>query len=107
MDKFRIWFAKVEREAPLTEVGKIATAAGFHVAHLGGDRLCWEKLLPGDAYLWIYDQANGLGEHLNETYLVGCYGKDGEVIAEGDVPGLQAALKWCEAREGSNSCRPG
>jgi hypothetical protein len=51
---------------------------------------------------WICDEANGLGEREDETYLVGSYDEESEIIEQGDVANLQAALGWCEAAS-SNS----
>jgi uncharacterized membrane-anchored protein len=71
------------------------TALGFHVAHTGGGCLVWEQTKEDGRYLWVCDQANGLGEREEESYLVGAYDKEGEIIAQGDVANLQAALDWC------------
>jgi hypothetical protein len=92
---FWTWYDRVQQTAPLTAVGKIMTAAGYHVAHTGGGCLTWEQTLE-DGYRWICDDGNGLGETVAETYLVGTYNKDAELIAEGAAPDLHAALAWME-----------
>jgi hypothetical protein len=86
------WYDNVRRTAPMTAVGRIMTAAGYHIAHTGGGCLCWEQTKEDGRYQWICDQGNGLGEKEDERYLVGLYDSEGEIIAQGDVANLQAAL---------------
>src|SRR5262245_32414203 len=102
MTTFWQWFDSVLQSAPLTEVGKLATAQGFSVAHTGGGCLAWEKVLTDEHYLWICDLGNGLGETVTETYLVGYYNRDADVLDQGDVEGMPAALAWCQEREVSH-----
>lgn len=95
--RFFAWLDKVETNAAATDVGKLMKAAGFEIAHTGGGCLAWEKQL-GTSFLWVCDEGNGLGDVLDELYLVGHYTPDAEIIADGDVPNLQAAIEWCAQR---------
>lgn len=97
-DKFWNWYLNVQKTAPQTPVGKIMTEAGYSIGHTGGGCLVWERNTAGDGYLWICDLGQGLGKSVEESYLVGFYDKEGEILAQGDVPSLTAALEWCEAR---------
>ena len=96
MASFTDWFDRVEREAKDTEVGKLAIAAGYHVSHTGGSCLAWARVVENDRYLWICDEGNGLGNKVDEPYLVGYYDENGEALADATVPNLRAALQWCE-----------
>jgi hypothetical protein len=51
--------------------------------------------MPDGRYLWICDIDQGLGEHEDETFLVGHYDSEGEIIAHGEQPNLKTALAWC------------
>lgn len=95
-NKFFDWFSSWVKTASDTEVGKLAIAAGYSVAHTGGGCLCWEHNLSDATYLWICDEGNGLGDSTSETYLVGFYTEDGEVIDDGSVENFAAALAWCD-----------
>jgi hypothetical protein len=95
-DNFFDWFDRVRNDAPKTDVGRLATAAGYTIAHTGGGCLCWEKGLPGGRYLWICDEGNGLGDRLDEPYLVGFYTDEAEIIVDGTMHDFPAALAWCE-----------
>src|SRR5262249_10295636 len=97
-DKFWQWYEAVQRIAAESETGQRFAAAGFHVAHTGGGCLAWERNFDDETYIWICDLCNGLGEREDECYLVGFYNKDADVLADGDVPSLTAALAWAEAR---------
>jgi hypothetical protein len=102
------WFDDVCARALRTRVGKLMTAQGYTIAHTGGGCMCWEKSLEGGFYLWICDEGNGLGDKINETYLVGCYAPDGpdgwdntpeSLGFDNDTaPDLHAALAWCALR---------
>jgi hypothetical protein len=104
---FANWFNRIERTALGSPVGVVAAAAGFDVTHTGGHCLAWEsghclaweKSLAGGRYLWICDLGNGLGDSIDEHYLVGLYNQDADVLDEGKVDNLQAALDWCKAHE--------
>jgi hypothetical protein len=108
MSKFNFWawFDKVTADAAQTAVGKTMTAAGYHVAHTGGGCLVWEKTLSDGGYLWICDAGNGLGESATEPYLVGCYDKEGEIIAQDEMANLHSALEWCHAHLHSPTPKP-
>lgn len=96
MSNFFTWLDATTAAAQASEVGKAVAAAGnYTVAHTGGGCLCWEQIVP-DGYLWICDQGSGLGDKLDEPYLVGLYRLEGDVLADGTLPNLQAALEWCE-----------
>jgi hypothetical protein len=94
---FFAWFDKVSANAATTEVGKLMLANGFEIMHTGGGCLAWDKPV-GETHLWVCDEGNGLGDKIDELYLVGHYNKDGDEIAVGDEPDLNAALAWCKAR---------
>ena len=100
MSDFWKWYAEVERTAPTTEVGKVMTAAGYHIAHTGGGCLVWEKTI-GDLYFWICDEGNDLGDTLTENYLVGAYrdvDDGGEALDSDTMPNLKQAIEWCDCR---------
>jgi hypothetical protein len=98
MTDFRAFFDRACADASNTEVGGLAEAAGYHVAHTGGGCLVWEKVLPDNSYLWICDEANGLGTNNDHPFLVGFYDGDGNQIgAMGEMlPSFDSALQWCE-----------
>jgi hypothetical protein len=89
--------AKPEIHTAQSAVGRIMTANGYTVAHTGGGCLCWERTLPGGFYLWICDEGNGLGEVIDQPYLVGCYDRDG-AFDNDTAPNLAAAIAWCNQR---------
>lgn len=93
------WFDNIAERAPTTDVGKVMTAAGYHVAHTGGGCLVWEKTV-GHLVFWICDEGNGLGDKLDEAYLVGVYDNDeNENALDLDVMAdLKRAIEWCETR---------
>jgi uncharacterized membrane-anchored protein len=91
---FSDWFEQIKLEAPLTEIGKLATAAGYHVAHTGGGCLCWEQTFDDGRYFWICDESNGLGESMTDTFLVGEYDSEGNDVEQDEVSGFKAALRW-------------
>jgi hypothetical protein len=91
--KFGEWYDGVKAAAPQTATGRLAVAAGFHVAHTGGG--C---LLDDGRYLWVCDEGNGLGERFDEPFLVGFYDSEGESIDGDTMPSLKVALEWCECR---------
>jgi hypothetical protein len=95
---FHEWYASLQTTAPQTEVGRIATAAGFHVAQTGGNCLAWEKVRMDGRYCWICDGDNGLGEEADEPYLVAFYATDSEIVDSDEMPNLQIALEWCQRR---------
>ena len=94
------WFDATTAKAEASEPGKMLKAAGYTVHHTGGGYVCWARRLEDGRYLWICDEQNGPSERLDEPYLVGFYDNKGGVLAQGNVPTLQAALGWCEARCG-------
>jgi hypothetical protein len=95
-DSFFKWLDNVERTAKDTEVGKLATQAGYSIAHTGGGCLCWEIAFPNGHYVWICDEGNGLGDKVDEPYFVGYYNEDADILADGTMPDLRAALAWCD-----------
>ncbi len=96
-DFFR-WFDDVQDRAYQSTVGKIMAEAGYEIAHTGGGCLCWEKVLKGERYLWICDEGNGLGDKVDEVYLVGLYNLDGDILDQGEVLDLREAITWCAIR---------
>lgn len=91
------WFDGKSAAAAQTEIGKRMIAAGFSIEHMGGGCLAWQKPL-GETTLLVCDEGQGLGDTLDELYLVGQHTEDGDVLAEARVNGLEAALDWCAVR---------
>lgn len=95
------WFDNVVEGAKTTDVGQTMLAAGYHVAHTGGGCLTWEKTV-GHLVFWVCDEGNGLGDKLDEAYLVGVYPADSAVdfiALDSDVMlDLKRAIEWCETR---------
>jgi hypothetical protein len=91
--RFWKWFDKETARAKATRVGILMTASGYAPSHEGGGCLAWVRDLGDGARLMICDEGNGLGDTLEENYLVGLHcGED----TEGDeVQGLAAAVSWC------------
>lgn len=84
--------------SPLPSVARTMKAAGFAEQWTGGGCRAWEKRTGNGGYLWVCDEGNGLGDRIDELYLVGHYGADHELLAEDSVENLNAALAWCETR---------
>ncbi len=93
------WFDGVVAKAAETEIGNIMKGAGYAVAHTGGGCLAWEKPLDNGGYLWICDEGNGLGDKIDEPYLVGHYDREGEIVADDSTDNLFAAIAWCVRAE--------
>ena len=85
-------------------VAHLARAAGYESTNTGGGCMAWEMPLPSGAYLWICDESNGLGDRVDETYLVGHYNVDGDTLDNDTVTDFQAALAWCRAKMGADQC---
>jgi len=79
------WFDALPAKMAATGHGKMMLESGWKIAHTGGGCLCWEKVAEGDyaAYVWICDESNGLGDTVDEPYLVGLYDPDGEPYING------------------------
>jgi len=99
--RFWKWFDATTTAAKATPVGEVMTTNKYVPYHNGGGTLAWTRDL-GGALLMICDAANGLGDKLDEEYLVGLHMIDGESCAdfvEGDAPNLAAAVAWCDKAE--------
>ena len=97
---FWAWYDDIQARAPKTIVGKLATSAGFHVAHTGGGCLTWERVFDDGRYLWICDEGNGLGMKPDDPFVVGFYDAEGNTIDDGTVENFATALAWCQAKTG-------
>jgi hypothetical protein len=97
------WFDTKVATAKASPVGKIMTAQGWEISHTGGGCLAWEKTTD-NAYVWICDQDQGLGDDASDPetvdWLVGVYSVniDSSRYSTGDdVRGTNAALVKAEA----------
>ena len=95
--RFFDWLENVHDKAPQSPVGKIMTANNYSISHTGGGCLAWELTIDDSHYLWICDLGNGLGDSVDEHYLVGCYNADGD-FDNAECKGIRNALRWCAKR---------
>ncbi len=73
------WFDDVTATAKASPIGKVIIASNpaWHVQHTGGGCLAWAlDTDDGQAEIWICDLGNGLGDSVDETYLIGLHPKD-------------------------------
>jgi hypothetical protein len=89
--------------ADANPVGTRMRAEGWEPEHTGGGCMCWAKHLVGGFYIWICDEGNGLGEKLDEAFMVGLYNEEGDFIYptedEEPINDLEKALAWAKAHE--------
>jgi hypothetical protein len=96
------WFGDVEKRAAASPIGKLLTARGFTVAHIGGGCLAWQKG-EGDFYVYITSGDAELGDDLpadkieTHPFFCGLYNGDADEISfVNDVAGATAAADWCD-----------
>lgn len=94
--KFWAWFDALSAKAKASPVGEVMTKAGYEPYHTGGGCTAWSRLDEGKkVQVMICDEANGLGDRVDEEYLVGLHSVDGEHFVEGAVVDLATAVEWC------------
>lgn len=100
MHTFFEWYDTVLKDAPQTVIGKLMTAAGFHVAHTGGGCLAWEWCLDNGYYFWITDEGGvDLGDEATESWFVGVYDVEGYAKCGPTFETAQEAIDWCKQHE--------
>lgn len=91
--KFFAWYDSREAAAIASPIGAALAPLGFTVHHTGGGCLAWRNEM-GAAYALICDEGNGLGDTLDEMFLVGLYStKTGDEIAGSEAPNLAGAIE--------------
>ncbi len=102
-DRFFSAWDKMVAVKTASPVGQRMILDGWHAVHTGGGCACWQKDLPGGYYLWICDEGNGLGDQIDEAYIVALYEPEGEDFidptGEPDTNDLEKALAWAKAHE--------
>lgn len=79
-DRFFAWLDATTNAAKASPVGQAMTADSheWRVEHTGGGCLTWSTWADdGGAEIWICDLGNGLGDVVDEAYLIGLHPLDG------------------------------
>lgn len=101
MSKFFEFLDAATAKAAESAVGKIMIENGYSVAHTGGGCLAWEKSDAATGWvIMICDEGNGLGDTLDEQYLVGLHANDGDFLECEDALSLMDCLAWGAAAIG-------